>query len=264
MATAAVLCFFPVMVNTLRGLTSVRPSQVELMRSYAARGARDLPPRPDPDRAAVRLRRVESRDGTRDDRCHRERLLRGTFGSLGITIRTPSPCSTSRRRGLRSSWPASRCRDVRRRLARRTPRPPLGSITVRKRGQQSRWSQESQESGRMKRVAWSRQLARARRLVGACRRARRRPPEAHQGDPPAEVGDAVAVRRLLRSRREGLLQAGRPRRAAQGGRPGHHAGAGRALRPGRVRPRLAPEPVRDAREGRQDRLDRPGLRALAA
>jgi NitT/TauT family transport system permease protein len=36
MATAGVLCFFPVMVNTLRGLTSVRPSQVELMRSYAA------------------------------------------------------------------------------------------------------------------------------------------------------------------------------------------------------------------------------------
>jgi NitT/TauT family transport system permease protein len=36
MATAAVLCFFPVLVNTLRGLTAVRPSQVELMRSYAA------------------------------------------------------------------------------------------------------------------------------------------------------------------------------------------------------------------------------------
>jgi NitT/TauT family transport system permease protein len=36
MATAAVLCFFPVMVNTLRGLTSVRPAQIELMRSYAA------------------------------------------------------------------------------------------------------------------------------------------------------------------------------------------------------------------------------------
>src|SRR4051794_39761881 len=36
MATAAVLCFFPVLVNTLRGLTSVRPSQVDLMRSYAA------------------------------------------------------------------------------------------------------------------------------------------------------------------------------------------------------------------------------------
>jgi NitT/TauT family transport system permease protein len=36
MAIAAVLCFFPVLVNTLRGLTSVHPSSIELMRSYAA------------------------------------------------------------------------------------------------------------------------------------------------------------------------------------------------------------------------------------
>jgi NitT/TauT family transport system permease protein len=36
MAVAAVLCYFPVLVNTLRGLTSVRPTQVELMRSYGA------------------------------------------------------------------------------------------------------------------------------------------------------------------------------------------------------------------------------------
>ena len=33
---AAVLCFFPVLVNTLRGLTSVRPESLELMTSYAA------------------------------------------------------------------------------------------------------------------------------------------------------------------------------------------------------------------------------------
>jgi len=33
---AAVLCFFPVLVNTLRGLTSVRPESIELMHSYAA------------------------------------------------------------------------------------------------------------------------------------------------------------------------------------------------------------------------------------
>jgi NitT/TauT family transport system permease protein len=33
---AAVLCFFPVLVNTLRGLTSVPPESLELMRSYAA------------------------------------------------------------------------------------------------------------------------------------------------------------------------------------------------------------------------------------
>jgi NitT/TauT family transport system permease protein len=35
MAVAAVLCFFPVLVNTLRGLQSVRPQQLELMRAYA-------------------------------------------------------------------------------------------------------------------------------------------------------------------------------------------------------------------------------------
>ena len=36
MAIAAVLCFFPVMINTLRGLTSVHASSIELMHSYAA------------------------------------------------------------------------------------------------------------------------------------------------------------------------------------------------------------------------------------
>lgn len=36
MAIAAVLVFFPVMANALRGLTSVHPSSIELMRSYAA------------------------------------------------------------------------------------------------------------------------------------------------------------------------------------------------------------------------------------
>jgi NitT/TauT family transport system permease protein len=35
-AIAAVLCFFPVMVNTMKGLTSVPASSIELMRSYAA------------------------------------------------------------------------------------------------------------------------------------------------------------------------------------------------------------------------------------
>jgi NitT/TauT family transport system permease protein len=36
MVIAAVLCFFPVVINALRGLTSVRPQQIELMRSYGA------------------------------------------------------------------------------------------------------------------------------------------------------------------------------------------------------------------------------------
>jgi len=36
MVIAAVLCFFPVLVNALRGLTSVKPASIELMESYAA------------------------------------------------------------------------------------------------------------------------------------------------------------------------------------------------------------------------------------
>jgi NitT/TauT family transport system permease protein len=36
MAIAAVLCFLPVMVNTMRGLQRASPRQIELMRSYAA------------------------------------------------------------------------------------------------------------------------------------------------------------------------------------------------------------------------------------
>jgi NitT/TauT family transport system permease protein len=35
-AIAGILCFFPVLVNTLRGLISVDPQAIELMRSYAA------------------------------------------------------------------------------------------------------------------------------------------------------------------------------------------------------------------------------------
>jgi NitT/TauT family transport system permease protein len=35
-AIAAILCFFPMLVNTMKGLTSVPASSLELMRSYAA------------------------------------------------------------------------------------------------------------------------------------------------------------------------------------------------------------------------------------
>lgn len=36
MVIVAVMCFFPVMINTVRGLTMVDPRQLELMQSYAA------------------------------------------------------------------------------------------------------------------------------------------------------------------------------------------------------------------------------------
>ena len=59
---AAVLCFFPVLVNTLRGLTSVNPESIELMRSYAARESRRVPAGPHPELPAVRLLRLEGGD----------------------------------------------------------------------------------------------------------------------------------------------------------------------------------------------------------
>jgi NitT/TauT family transport system permease protein len=48
-AISGVLCFFPVLTNTLRGLTSVDPESLELMRSYAA-----------PERAVFRRVRIPS------------------------------------------------------------------------------------------------------------------------------------------------------------------------------------------------------------
>ena len=36
MMVAATLCFFPVMINTVRGLLSASPAAIELLRSYAA------------------------------------------------------------------------------------------------------------------------------------------------------------------------------------------------------------------------------------
>lgn len=86
MATAAVLCFFPVLVNTLRGLTSVKPAQVDLMRSYAAseleifRRVR-VPTALPFVFAALKVATVLAMIGAIVSDYF------GTFGSLGITIK---------------------------------------------------------------------------------------------------------------------------------------------------------------------------------
>jgi NitT/TauT family transport system permease protein len=86
MATAAILCFFPVFVNTLRGLRSVRPAQVELMRSYAAGEVAIFRKVRVPNAlpfvfAALKVATVLAMIGA---------IVAdyfGTFGSLGITIK---------------------------------------------------------------------------------------------------------------------------------------------------------------------------------
>jgi hypothetical protein len=68
---AAVLVFFPVMINTVRGLTNVDPAA--LVRRV---GDVDLPQCPRAQRDAVHLHRAEGRDDARDDRRDRGRVLR--------------------------------------------------------------------------------------------------------------------------------------------------------------------------------------------
>ncbi len=74
---AAALCFFPVMINTVRGLTTVDPQSLELMRSYAAPEIGRVPQAARPQRAAVHLHRAPAGGDPGDDRCGGRRVLRG-------------------------------------------------------------------------------------------------------------------------------------------------------------------------------------------
>ena len=55
MMMAAVLVFFPVMINVTRGLTEVEPAALELMRSYAASESDGPAQGAHPEHAAVLL-----------------------------------------------------------------------------------------------------------------------------------------------------------------------------------------------------------------
>ena len=69
---SAFLTFFPVTINTLRGLDSTDPRKLELMRSYAASGWSTLWKRQVPVRAAVHLLGLQGGgDGQRRRRHHR-------------------------------------------------------------------------------------------------------------------------------------------------------------------------------------------------
>ena len=101
---AALLCFFPVLVNTLRGLTSVRPQQVELMRSYAAgnlavfRRVR-IPTSLPYVFAALKIASVLAMIGAIVGSTSAARS-----SSSGSRSRTRPRSSSSRRPGQRSSW----------------------------------------------------------------------------------------------------------------------------------------------------------------
>ena len=76
MMMAAVLVFFPVMINVTRGLTQVEPATLELMRSYAA-GEWDGPAQgPRPECLALLLHRPQAGHDPEPDRGDRRRILR--------------------------------------------------------------------------------------------------------------------------------------------------------------------------------------------
>ena len=74
---AAALCFFPVMINTVRGLTNVDPAALELLRSMAASETQVFRKLRVPNCAAVRLHRAAPGGHAGHDRRRRRRVLRG-------------------------------------------------------------------------------------------------------------------------------------------------------------------------------------------
>ena len=86
-AIAAVLCFFPVMVNTIEGLTSVHPSAIELMHSYAAGEVAVFRRVRIPNSLPYMFSGLKVASRTRHDRRHRGRVLRrAPTNALGVQI----------------------------------------------------------------------------------------------------------------------------------------------------------------------------------
>ena len=73
----AVMVFFPVMVNTIRGLTNVEPAALELLSSYAASDTPDAGQAAGSECAAVLVHGAADRDDAERHRRGRRRVLRG-------------------------------------------------------------------------------------------------------------------------------------------------------------------------------------------
>ena len=72
----AVMVFFPVMVNTVRGLTNVEPAALELLSSYAASDTQILRQAAGPECAAVLVHGAADRDDAERHRRGRRGVLR--------------------------------------------------------------------------------------------------------------------------------------------------------------------------------------------
>ena len=214
MAIAAVLCFFPVLVNTLRGLQSVQPSQIELMRSYAAseleiyRRVR-VPTALPYVFTALKVASVLAMIGAVVGE-----YFGGSFEALGVLIRSDAQIFNFER-----AWAGIAVASLlgialylavaaaERLLVRWTPGEPRCSRHRRSNVQRIPATLESNERGGRMNRRWVKWLVAAGALDGARGRYRSlggasaRTGRLRQRDAAAQVGAAGAVRRLLRGAR---------------------------------------------------------------
>ena len=129
---AAALCFFPVMINTVRGLTNVDPAALEFLRSMAASEAQVFRKLRVPNALPIRLHRVAAGSHPGDDRRCRRRVLRGSAGEPRPVhrdvFRVPQLRAVVGRHRLRL---CDRDRSVRRGRGRRMARHALGALEER-------------------------------------------------------------------------------------------------------------------------------------
>ena len=98
----ALMVFFPVMVNTVRGLTKVDPAALELMRSYARRRHPDAAQAAHPERDAVLVHRAADRDDAERHRRGGRRVLR----RAAVLARDLHHATRRASSGTRTAWAA--------------------------------------------------------------------------------------------------------------------------------------------------------------
>ena len=286
MMMAAVLVFFPVMVNVTRGLTAVEPAALELMRSYAASEWTVLRKVRVPNALPYFFTALKVGDDAEPHRRDRRRVLRRLVDG-------PRPDHRQSASALRFdvTWAAIVIgaatgivfylvvvgrRTAGHPVARLEPSGPgavrsaAGTSAPRPGGRRERTSEEEhmrrsedgpgvgRDGQHAVRAPVRAAARRPLRPSAASRRQRvrvggvgRRPAELTHGPAAAPVGAAGPVRRLLRGRRAGLLRGRGARRRRSSTAARRHPAAGRlgARRP-RVHDPWVPK-VLEAREARR-------------
>ena len=209
MMMAAVLVFFPVMVNVTRGLVQVEPSALELMRSYAASEGAIAAQGPHPQRAAVLLHGAEGRHDAQPHRGDRRRVLRRLVARPRPGHRPGRERAALRRHvGSGRHRGGHRHRALPRRGGRRAPGHPVArldaepasrrgpvrpspAVECRRRSHAHGWSPEIRRAGRDGQLPRSRRAGAASSSTAHERRGAVSPPVPAASAPASAAADRV-------------------------------------------------------------------------